>query len=70
MIVDASALLAVVFDEPDGRQFAEAIASAPRARMPAVTWFEAAMAVDSRGDEVAGRRFDDVTRRLGIELMS
>jgi uncharacterized protein with PIN domain len=30
MIVDASALLAVVLDEPDGRRFAEIIASAPR----------------------------------------
>jgi ribonuclease VapC len=70
MIVDASALLAVVFDEPDGRRFAEVIAAAPRARMPAATWFEAALAVDTHGDDVAGRRFDDAVRSLRIELMA
>lgn len=69
MIIDASALLAVVFDEPDARRFAELIAGAPRARMPAATWFEAALAVDTKGDDVASRRFDDVVRGLRIELM-
>ena len=44
MIVDASALLAVVLDEPDARRFAEVIAGAPRARLPAATWFEAVRA--------------------------
>ncbi len=70
MIVDASALLAVVLDEPDGRRFAEAIAGAPSARMPAATWFEATLAVDTAGDELAGRRFDDVVRILRIELIA
>ncbi|MEJ0016372.1 MAG: type II toxin-antitoxin system VapC family toxin [Acetobacteraceae bacterium] len=70
MIVDASALLAVVLDEPDGRRFAEAIASAPRARMPAAAWFEAALAVDIRGDDLASRRFDDAVRSLQIELIA
>lgn len=70
MIVDASALLAVVLDEPDGRRFAEIIASAPRARMPAPTWFEAALAVDIRGDDLASHKFDDAVRDLGIELMA
>jgi ribonuclease VapC len=70
MIIDASALLAVVLDEADGRRFAEAIAAAPRARMPAATWFEAALAVDTRGDDLASRRFDDIMRDLRIELMA
>jgi ribonuclease VapC len=70
VIVDASALLAVVLDEPDGRRFAEIIATAPRARMPAPTWFEAALAVDTKGDDLASRRFDDAVRSLRIELMA
>jgi ribonuclease VapC len=69
VIVDASALLAVVLNEPDGRRFAEAIAGAPRARMPASTWFEAALTVDTRGDDFASRKFDDVVRSLRIELV-
>lgn len=70
MIVDASALLAIVLDEPDGRRFAEIIAGAPRARMPAATWFEAALVIDTRGDDVASHRFDDAVRSLGIELIA
>ena len=70
MIVDASALLAIVLNEPDGRRFAEIIAGAPRARMPAPTWFEAALAVDTKGDDLASRRFDDVVRSLRIELIA
>ena len=70
MIVDASALLAVVLNEPDGRRFAEIIAGAPRARMPAATWFEAALVIESRGDDLASRRFDDAVHALGIELIA
>jgi ribonuclease VapC len=36
--------------------------------MPAPTWFEAALAVDIRGDDLASHRFDDAVRDLGIEL--
>ena len=70
MIVDASALLAIVLDEPDGRRFAEVIAGSPHARMPAATWFEAALAVDTKGDDLASRRFDDAVRSLRIELIA
>jgi ribonuclease VapC len=70
VIVDASALLAVALNEPDGRRFAEAIAGAPRARMPAATRFEAALAVDTDGDDVASRRFDEVVQNLRIELIA
>jgi ribonuclease VapC len=70
VIIDASALLAVVLDEPDGRRFAEAIAGAAHARIPAPTWFEAALAVDARGDDLASRRFDDAVRSLRIQLVA
>lgn len=43
MIVDASAPLTVVLDEPDGHRFAEITADASHARMPAAIWFEAAL---------------------------
>ncbi len=66
MIVDASALLALVLDEADARRFAEAMAGAPTLRMSAVNWFEAAMVVDRRGDPFARNRFDDFVNRFGI----
>ena len=69
MIIDASALLAVVLDEVDGRQYAHAIAGAARRRMPAVTWFEASLYVETRGDQIARQRFDDIFESFDIELL-
>ena len=37
--------------------------------MPAATWFEAALAIDTNGDDLASRRFDEAVRRLRIELI-
>lgn len=69
MIIDASALLAIALDEPDGPRFTEAILNAEQPRMPAVTWFEAALVVGARGDALAVARFDDINRDLGITLI-
>jgi ribonuclease VapC len=70
VIIDASALLAVVLDEPDGRRYAKAIAGAENARMPAPSWFEATLAVDIKGDDLASHRFDDAVRTLQIEVIA
>ena len=69
MIVDASALLAVVLAEPDAALYARAIASAVRPRMPSVTWFEASLRVEYGGDEIAVSRFDTFAADFGIELI-
>ena len=37
--------------------------------MPAAIWFEAALTVDTKGDDLASRRFDEAVRRLRIELI-
>ena len=68
MIVDASALLAVVMMEPEGAVMARAVARAARPRIPAPTWFEALMAVERRGDAVAQARFDEVVQTLRLEI--
>jgi len=57
MIVHASAVLAILFQEPEARQFAEAIAGAPLVSMSAVNHVEAAVRIDNIGDEVAVRSF-------------
>ena len=69
MIVDASALLAVVLAEPDAARYATALATADEPRMPSVSWFEAAMQVDARGDDIAANRFDDFVREFGIRII-
>ncbi len=70
MIVDASALLAVVLAEPDAARYARALASAHNPRISSVTWFEAARQVDTAGDEVAVARFDDFMREFGIRIIA
>ena len=67
VIVDTSALLAIILGEPDGRRYAAAIADADRPRISAATWFEAAIVVEGRGDAVAVGRFDEFLDRFGIE---
>jgi ribonuclease VapC len=69
VIIDASALLAVVLAEPDAPRYAAAIANAAERRMPSVTWFEAAMQVDASGDEFAVNRFDDFIRDFSIRII-
>ena len=69
MIIDASALLAIVLAEPDARLYARAIARATRRRMPSVTWFEASMRVDGGGDTTAVRRFNEFVGSFGIEIV-
>jgi ribonuclease VapC len=69
VIVDASALLAVVLAETDAARYATAIATADRVRIASVTWFEAAMQVDAGGDEFAVSRFDDFIRDFSIQII-
>jgi len=69
LIVDASALLAIVLDEPDAVLYARAIAADHQPRMPSVTWLEAAMRIEFAGDVVAISRFDEIPRDFGIEII-
>lgn len=59
MIVDTSALIAVLRDEPDADRYVEALAAGP-AVMSAATYVEAAVVVDANRDPVLRRRFDDL----------
>ena len=69
MIVDASAVIAILRQEPEAQAFARAIASATVRRISAVNYVEAAAVIDGSRDPVASRRFDDLFRaaRLLIE---
>ena len=67
MIVDASALLAILRDEPDAEFFARALANrAVARRMSAASYLEAAIVIDSAKDPIASRRFDDLIAEAGI----
>jgi uncharacterized protein with PIN domain len=52
MVVDTSALAAILFDEPDAEQFEAAIESDPVRLISAATLVEASLVVDKRFGEV------------------
>jgi ribonuclease VapC len=68
MIVDTSALIAILRDEPGARAFAVAIADADRRRVSAANYLEAAIVIDGSRDPIASRRFDDLLREGGIAI--
>jgi len=69
VIVDSSALLAVLYREPDAERYETAIATAPNCRMSAANVLEASLVVESRGGTAAGHEFDAFLERAGIALV-
>jgi ribonuclease VapC len=68
VIVDSSALVAIVDAEPDELLYRQALREArPRARIAAPTLLEAAIVADSRN---LTRRFDAVTRAAELDVVA
>jgi ribonuclease VapC len=67
MIIDASALVALVRDEPDANRFFRALSDTrePK-RMSAANYLEAAIVIDASKSPIASRRFDDAVAAAGI----
>jgi len=59
MIVDTSALVAILMLEPEAVRFARSVASSPVARMSAAGYVEAGMVVDRKGTASARSLLDD-----------
>lgn len=70
MIVDSSAILAILKDEPDAEEISEALLKAPLCRMSAVTYVEAAVVTDGNRNPVLSRRFDDLLRDVRMRVES
>jgi ribonuclease VapC len=68
MIIDSSALIAILRDEPDALAYARAIAAATERRLSAVNFVESAAVVDASRDPIASRRFDDFMKEAGITI--
>lgn len=66
MIVDSSALIAILRGEPEASFCAEAIAAAATRRISAATFVEIAAVIDGSRDPVASRRFDELLAEAGI----
>jgi ribonuclease VapC len=68
VIVDSSALLAVILNEADEPRYAAALIDAPELRMSTANWVETAIVVDSHRDTGARIRFDDLIDALRLEI--
>jgi len=66
MIVDTSAVLAILFNEEDAETYARAISEAESRRMSAVSFVGAAIIVEAQTKERGSRQFDAFFRRAGI----
>ena len=69
MIIDTSALLAILLGEPDAGRYEDAIAAAWPRRMSAIALLEAAMVVESRGGAKAGHELDVLLEKAAVELV-
>ena len=69
MIIDSSAILAILFEEPDAERFEAAIADAWPRRMSAVALLEATMVVEGRGGAAAGSDLDAFLERARVEFV-
>ena len=56
MIIDTSAIIAILRDEPDAASYARAIADATDRRVSAVNFVESAVVIDASRDPIASRR--------------
>ncbi len=66
MIVAASALFAILRNEPEALSCADAIEHASARRISAANYVEAAVVIDGSRDPIASRRFDDLLREAEL----
>jgi ribonuclease VapC len=62
VIIDSSALVAVVMSEPDAARYAEALSAPGPRRVSAATLLETSIVVDGRRSPILSARLDDLLR--------
>jgi uncharacterized protein with PIN domain len=66
MIVDTSAVIAILRDEPEAEACARAIERSAVRCISAANFLEAALIIDASHDPIASRRFDDFMKEAQI----
>jgi ribonuclease VapC len=67
VIVDTSAVIAMLLGEPEAAAFAQAVNGAPRAAISAATWVEAAIVAENRS-AAAAAEFGPLMDRLRLDV--
>lgn len=69
MVLDTSAIMAILLLEPEAEQFAAAIEADPMRLISAATAFEAALVIETRKGPAGGREYDLFMHRALIEVV-
>ena len=69
MIIDTSALIAILYREPEAPLYERAIRRAPRPRMSVANFLEATIVVERRSGRPKGIELEDLVRRERIQLV-
>ena len=70
MIVDTSAIIAILFNEADADRYDRAIVAAPICRMSVANFLEATIVLESREGIGAGHAFDAYVEEAAVELVA
>jgi ribonuclease VapC len=68
VIVDTSVIIAILRDEPDAEELAEALDSAGVRRLSAASYVEAAVVTDGNRDPVLSRRLDSLLHESLVDI--
>lgn len=69
MIVDASAVLAILLREAEGPSFLDRIIADPAPKMSVINWMEVAIRVERQGVPDSVMAFDSLIEALGLALI-
>ena len=70
MVIDTSALIAILFGEPEALPFTRSIADASRKLMGTFNALETGIVVEARKGEAGGRELDLLVHRAQIEIVA
>lgn len=70
MVIDTSALVAMLGSEPEAQRFEAAVSADPVRLMSAASYLEAAIVIETRLGEAGGRELDLWLHRAAVDLVS
>jgi ribonuclease VapC len=69
MVIDTSALLAVIFDESEAETFAELLATSETTLLSAVSWLEAGIVVEAKKGKDAARDYQSFLAAARVKIV-
>jgi ribonuclease VapC len=69
VIIDSSAIIAILHAEPDARRFATAIEAAESRKMSAANYVEVGIVIDAQRNPIASRRVDDAIAQARVQIV-